>query len=109
MSTADPTPQEGRPGQGALPPVLAEWVDALCADLGVDRGLVQMEPLLDITREVAHGVARPAGPLTTFIIALAAASGGDSASSREALERAIRTTEALVASWPDRRTSSSTD
>ncbi|HVW35335.1 MAG TPA: DUF6457 domain-containing protein [Acidimicrobiia bacterium] len=33
--------------------------------------------LLDLTRDVAHGVARPAGPLSTFLLGLAlGASGG---------------------------------
>ncbi|HKN92300.1 MAG TPA: DUF6457 domain-containing protein [Acidimicrobiia bacterium] len=32
--------------------------------------------LLDLTRDVAHGVARPAGPLSTFVLGLALGSGG---------------------------------
>lgn len=56
---------------------LDEWMVTVCTELGlepVDRGLV-----LDVARDVAHGVARPAAPLTTFLIGLAAGSAGGGA------------------------------
>lgn len=33
------------------------------------------DELLDVTRDVAHGVARVAGPLTTYLIGLAVGAG----------------------------------
>lgn len=33
------------------------------------------DDLLDVTRDVAHGVARVAGPLTTYLIGLAVGAG----------------------------------
>lgn len=41
--------------------------DAVPADLRTD--------LLDVTRDVAHNVARVAGPLTTYLLGLAVARG----------------------------------
>lgn len=35
--------------------------------------------LLDLTREIAHAVERPAGPLTLFMLGCAVGAGGDAA------------------------------
>jgi hypothetical protein len=51
---------------------LAEAGDAL----GVDRDAMQRDLLLELTRDVAHGVARPAAPLTAFLVGLAAGKAG---------------------------------
>lgn len=57
--------------------VLDEWIAAAKAELGIDPGLeVDTTALLDAARDAAHGVARPAAPLTTFLIGYAAAQGG---------------------------------
>lgn len=54
-------------------PPLEEWVAQLATDLGIaeltelDIGLV-----LDLARDAAHSVARPAAPLTTFLVGYAA-------------------------------------
>ncbi len=55
---------------------LAEWVTRLAAELGVDAGAVDRDLVLDLARDAAHGVARPAAPLTTFLVGLAAGAGG---------------------------------
>lgn len=59
------------------PPSLEEWVQDLAPDLGLDPGSVPSGLLLDLTREVAHGVVRPAGPVTTYLLGLAVAGGAD--------------------------------
>ena len=51
---------------------LVTWLATLQAELGVDIGAVDINLLLDVTRDVAHNVARPAGPLTTYVIGYAA-------------------------------------
>lgn len=51
-----------------------DWTTGLAAALGV-RDDVPVTELLDVTREVAHGVTRPAGPITTYLIGLAVARG----------------------------------
>ncbi|MEU8757579.1 DUF6457 domain-containing protein [Streptomyces sp. NPDC048659] len=75
--------------------VLDEWItavkDELGLDLDVDTGL-----LLDLARDAAHGVARPAAPLTTFLVGYAAAraDGGP-----EAVAEAARKAAALAQRW----------
>ncbi|KUL35980.1 molybdopterin-guanine dinucleotide biosynthesis protein [Streptomyces sp. NRRL F-4489] len=57
--------------------VLDEWITAVKAELGIDLD-VDTAALLDLARDAAHGVARPAAPLTTFLVGYAAArQGGD--------------------------------
>ncbi|MFF9363006.1 NTP transferase domain-containing protein [Streptomyces griseoluteus] len=64
--------------------VLNEWITAVKNELGIELD-VDTRVLLDAARDVAHGVARPAAPLTTFLIGYAAAQGkGDAASVAEA-------------------------
>lgn len=52
---------------------LHDWIDELSdvleVDTEVDEGL-----LLDLARVAAHNVARPAAPITTFLLGYAAAS-----------------------------------
>lgn len=70
---------------------LDAWVAELAAALGVDAGAIDRSLLLDVARDAAHGIARPAAPLTTFLVGLAAGQhGGDAASVREAAETATR-------------------
>ncbi len=52
--------------------VLDEWVAALAAELDVDPDAVDVRLLLDVARDAAHQVDRPAAPLTTFLIGYAA-------------------------------------
>ncbi|WP_077192910.1 NTP transferase domain-containing protein [Streptomyces lydicus] len=51
--------------------VLDEWITAVKAELGIELD-VDTAMLLDLARDAAHGVARPAAPLTTFLIGYAA-------------------------------------
>ncbi|MCI0383565.1 NTP transferase domain-containing protein [Streptomyces sp. CNQ085] len=55
--------------------VLNEWMTAAKAELGIDLD-VDTAALLDLARDAAHGVARPAAPLTTFLVGYAAARAG---------------------------------
>ena len=52
--------------------VLDEWIAAVKTELGIELD-VETGPLLDLARDAAHGVARPAAPLTTFLVGYAAA------------------------------------
>ena len=49
---------------------LEEWVGLVCRELQVERP--DVPALLDFTRDIAHGVARPAAPLTALLVGLAA-------------------------------------
>jgi len=79
--------------------VLDDWIAAAKTELGIDLD-VDVRGLLDMTKEVAHGVARPAAPLTAFLVGYAAASRGGGA---EAVDRANARIEALAARWSAER------
>ncbi|GAB3696911.1 hypothetical protein GCM10027589_59400 [Actinocorallia lasiicapitis] len=57
---------------------LDEWTAVAAAELGLDPGEIDRDLVLDLARDVAHGVARPAAPLTAFLLGLAVGRGGDS-------------------------------
>jgi hypothetical protein len=57
---------------------LSGWTAELSAALGLDVE-VEIDDILDVAREAAHQVDRPAAPLTTFLVGYAAASRGGSA------------------------------
>ncbi|WP_081238044.1 NTP transferase domain-containing protein [Streptomyces viridosporus] len=77
--------------------VLDEWISAVKDELGIDLD-VDTGVLLDLARDAAHNVARPAAPLTTFLVGYAAArAGGD----KEAVAEAARKAEALALRWAD--------
>ncbi len=54
---------------------LQEWMDELCEELKVDAD-IDMSALLELARDAAHNVDRPAAPLTTFIVGYAAGMRG---------------------------------
>lgn len=60
---------------------LVEWADLVRAELELaederlDRGGV--DRILDLTRDAAHSVARPAGPLTVYLMGIAVGRGAD--------------------------------
>jgi hypothetical protein len=51
---------------------LDEWVTAVCAELGIEAP--DARTVLDFARDVAHRVDRPAAPLTSLLVGLAARS-----------------------------------
>ncbi|WP_308222301.1 DUF6457 domain-containing protein [Kitasatospora sp. A2-31] len=74
---------------------MKDWLDAVKAGLGVDLD-IDVAGLLDMTKVVAHGVARPAAPLTAFLVGYAAAqTGGGPAAVAEANRKAA----ALAEQW----------
>ncbi|WP_101253950.1 NTP transferase domain-containing protein [Streptomyces barkulensis] len=75
--------------------VLNEWMTAAKAELGVDLD-VDTAALLDLARDAAHGVARPAAPLTTFLVGYAAARAGGSS---EDVAEAARKAAELARRW----------
>ncbi|MEV5987216.1 NTP transferase domain-containing protein [Streptomyces sp. NPDC052051] len=77
--------------------VLDEWISSAKDELGIDLD-VDTAALLDLARDAAHGVARPAAPLTTFLIGYAAAQAGGGP---EAVAEAVRKAAALARRWAD--------
>jgi len=80
--------------------VLDEWISAVKDELGIDLD-VDTGALLDLARDAAHGVARPAAPLTTFLVGYAAARAGGGP---EAVAEAARRAAALAVRWADEDT-----
>lgn len=77
--------------------VLDEWMAAVKTELGIELD-VDTRVLLDLARDAAHGVARPAAPLTTFLVGYAAAlTGGGPDAVRTAAAKAA----ALAQSWAE--------
>ncbi|MHA7985119.1 DUF6457 domain-containing protein [Rathayibacter sp. CAU 1779] len=69
-----------------LPPeALDDWTAAIAAELGIPKESVPIGDVLQLASTVAHGVARPAAPLTAFIVGLAVGSGKGTASDLIAL------------------------
>jgi Domain of unknown function (DUF6457) len=54
---------------------LERWTEAVCAELGIDPALADTKAVLDLARDVAHGVARPAAPLTAYLLGVAVGRG----------------------------------
>ncbi|MCG8965926.1 NTP transferase domain-containing protein [Streptomyces sp. CL12-4] len=77
--------------------VLDEWISAAKDELGIDLD-VDTRVLLDLARDAAHGVARPAAPLTTFLVGYAAARAGGGP---EAVAEAARKAAALAQRWAE--------
>jgi molybdopterin-guanine dinucleotide biosynthesis protein A len=78
MNTTDAQP---------TPADLDAWVAEVAATLGLEPADVPIGDILDLTRRVAHGVARPAGPLTAFMLGLAIGRGTTSGSTIEVAGR----------------------
>jgi hypothetical protein len=72
---------------------LDEWTEQACAALGLEPDVVDQKVVLDLARDVAHGVARPAAPLGAYILGVAVGRGA------AAVDAAARMTE-LANSWP---------
>lgn len=81
-------------------PDLQEWVAAVARLLGLE-GLVDedglVDAVLDLTADVAHGVNRPAAPVTAFLVGLAMGRADDPAAALRAHTAAV---SALAAGWP---------
>lgn len=61
-----------------LPPeALDEWLTAAAQELDLDASEISIGALLNLARDVAHDVARPAAPLTTFLLGIAVGRASD--------------------------------
>lgn len=68
------------------------WIEALKKELGltteIDKTLI-----LNVARDAAHAVERPAAPITTYLLGFAAALGAD-------VQTAAETIEKMAKQWP---------
>ena len=80
-----------------LPPeALDDWAAALRERFGLSAEDVPVAKVLDLTRDVANGVARPAAPLGAFVAGLVAGRAGDDPA---AVRDALAAVAALAADW----------
>jgi len=59
---------------------LDAWAAALATELDLDLDGVDVQAILDVARDAAHSVVRPAAPVATFLVGYAAglrAAAGD--------------------------------
>lgn len=82
-----------------LPPQALEgWLEEVAAEFGFDAAEVSIELLLNVAAEVAHQVARPAAPLSTFLLGLALGREGEGGQSLEQLSTRL---SALASQWEE--------
>jgi hypothetical protein len=73
---------------------MQEWIDAVCAELSITAE-VDVTSILDVARDAAHNVERPAAPVSTYLLGIAVAQGAD-------VGAAATKIAALAESWSDR-------
>ncbi|KRV47384.1 molybdopterin-guanine dinucleotide biosynthesis protein MobA [Wenjunlia vitaminophila] len=79
--------------------MLETWIAQVKSELGIELE-VDTAVLLDLARDAAHGVARPAAPLTTFLVGYAAGrAGGDP----QAVAEAARKAQSLALAWAEQQ------
>jgi hypothetical protein len=72
---------------------LEDWTARVCAELGLDPAVVDVMAVLDMTRDVAHDVARPAAPLTAYLAGIAVGRGAQPA-------EVVTKVTSLAQGWP---------
>ena len=72
---------------------LENWTEAVCAEFDVHADDAVIRTILDLARDVAHQVDRPAAPVTSYLLGLAVGSGVPVA-------EAVSRLRALVSDWP---------
>jgi len=73
---------------------LETWTETACAELGIDPAALDTRAVLALARDVAHQVARPAAPLTAYLLGIAVGRGEGPAAAAERLR-------ALAERWPE--------
>lgn len=74
---------------------LHDWIDELCDALDIDVE-VDEALILDLARDAAHAVEKPAAPITTFLLGYAAALKGGN---QEAVEDLAERATVLAEKW----------
>jgi len=79
---------------------LDDWTRRVADELALDPEVLDQAAVLDMARDVAHGVARPAAPLTAYLLGVAVGRGAD-------LGAASATVTGLAKDWESRTTGDS--
>ena len=78
-----------------MPVTLHDWIDELCDVLDIDAE-VDEALILDVARDTAHSVERPAAPISTYLLGFAAGLQGGSPETVETLAGRVT---ALAEKW----------
>jgi hypothetical protein len=70
-----------------------EWVQAVCAELGLEPTEAKVELVLELTRDAARNVLRPGAPVAAYLLGVAVGRGA-------APEEAAARLTALANNWP---------
>lgn len=70
---------------------MQEWINAVKIELGIEES-PDVNLILDVARDAAHSVRRPAAPLTTYLLGYAVARGAD-------LHESVKKIEHLAQGW----------
>lgn len=65
---------------------MATWIAQVTAELGVSAP-TNIDVILDVAKDAAHSVERPAAPVTTYLLGYAVAQGADPSVVAEAIAR----------------------
>lgn len=68
------------------------WIEALKKELGITTE-IDKTLILNVARDAAHAVERPAAPVTTYLLGFAAALGADVQTAAEIIEK-------MAKQWP---------
>ncbi len=79
--------------------LLYDWTEKLLTAFEIEDTEVDIDAVLALAGKAAHGVVRPAAPLTTFVVGYAAglAVGGGQAEEQVAMRSAMAVADALSA------------
>ncbi len=95
MTSQDDPPAP--PTTEPAPDDLYRWLTRIAAELDVDAEVLDVDRLLDLSRDVSHVVVRPAVPVTAFLLGYAVRAGGGD---RAQFDAAVRRVWALTREWP---------
>jgi hypothetical protein len=73
---------------------LERWIAQVAGELGLSAKTLDRDAVLDVARNTAHQVARPAAPLTTYLLGVAVGRGAN-------LRVAAETVNRLAALWSE--------
>ena len=73
---------------------LERWIAQVAGELGLNPKTLDHDAVLDVARNTAHQVARPAAPLTTYLLGVAVGRGAN-------LRVAAETVNRLAALWSE--------
>lgn len=83
---------------------LHRWTQTAITELGIPPEVLAeaTTPVLDLVRDIAHGVNRPSAPLTAFLVGLSAGAATPGATPEQTVAEVrarIERVQALIAQW----------